>query len=82
MLVVCSVAVHLVHANTNLFLSRKIDQLRRLSRLSLDTTAVECRLRWQHERAGHGMFEHVAEHGDPTTAGVAYGSDSARVHQH
>ena len=33
-------AIHLVYVNANLFLSRKIDQLRMLSRLSLDFTAT------------------------------------------
>ena len=36
----CSVAILLVHVNANLFLSRKIDQFRMLSRLSLDITAT------------------------------------------
>ena len=40
LLVVGSVAIHLVHVNANLFLSRKIDQFRMLSRLSLDITAI------------------------------------------
>ena len=39
-LVVGSVAIHIVYVNANLFLSRKIDQLRMLSRLSLDFTAT------------------------------------------
>ena len=40
LLVVCSVPVHLVHVSVNLFLSRKIDQFRMLSRLSLDFTVI------------------------------------------
>ena len=40
LLVVGSVAIHLVHVNANLFLTRKIDQFRMLSRLSLDITAI------------------------------------------
>ena len=40
LLVVGSVAIHLVHVNANLFDSPKIDQFRMLSRLSLDTTAI------------------------------------------
>ena len=40
LLVACSVAVPLVHLNATLFLSRKIDQFRMLSRLSLDITAI------------------------------------------
>ena len=40
LLVACSVAVPLVHLNANLFLSRKIDQFRMLSHLSLDITAI------------------------------------------
>ena len=40
LLVVGSVAIHLVYANANLFLSRNIDQFRMLSRLSLDITAI------------------------------------------
>ena len=40
LLVVGSVAIHLVYVNTHLFLSLKIDQLRMLSRLSLDFTAT------------------------------------------
>ena len=40
LLAVCTVAIHLVHANANLFLSRKIDQCRMLSRLSLDFTEL------------------------------------------
>ena len=39
-LVVGSVAIHLVYVNANLFLSLKNDQLRMLSRLSLDFTAT------------------------------------------
>ena len=39
LLAACSVAVHLVHATANLFHFEKIDQLRLLSRLSLDLTA-------------------------------------------
>ena len=39
-LLLCSVASHLVHVNANQFLSRKIDQFRMLSRLSLDITAI------------------------------------------
>ena len=39
-LVVGSVAIHLVYVIANLFLSLKIDQLRKLSRLSLDFTAT------------------------------------------
>ena len=38
--VVGSVAIHVVHVNANLFHSRKIDQFRMLSRLSLDITAI------------------------------------------
>ena len=38
LLAVRSVAIHLVHANANLFLSRKIDQCRMMLRLSLDFT--------------------------------------------
>ena len=40
LLAVCSVAIHLVHANANLFLSRFTDQCRMLSRLSLDISAI------------------------------------------
>ena len=40
LLAVCSVAIHLVHVNANLFLSLKIDQCRVLSRLSLDFTEL------------------------------------------
>ena len=40
LLVVGSVATHLVHANTNLFLSLKIDHFRMLSRLSLAFTVI------------------------------------------
>ena len=40
LLVVGSVAIRLVHANTNLFLPRYSDQFRMLSRLSLDITAI------------------------------------------
>ena len=40
LLLACSVAIHLVHVNANLFLSWKIDQFRMLSRLSLDITAI------------------------------------------
>ena len=36
----CSVAILLVHANANLFLSRKINQIRMLARLSLDIPAI------------------------------------------
>ena len=39
-LVVGSVAIHLGYLNASLFLSRKVDQLRMLSRLSLDFTAT------------------------------------------
>ena len=40
LLVVCSVASHLVHVNVSLFLFWKIDQFRMLSRLSLDFTVI------------------------------------------
>ena len=40
LLAVCSVAIHLIHVNANLFLSRKIDPFRMLSRLPLDITAI------------------------------------------
>ena len=40
LLVVCCVAIRLVHVNANLFLSREIDHFRMLSRLSLDITAI------------------------------------------
>ena len=40
LLVVGSVAIHFVYVNAHLFLSRKIDQLRMLSRLSLEFTAT------------------------------------------
>ena len=40
LLVVGSVAIHLVHANTNLFLSLQIDQCLMLSRPSVDITAI------------------------------------------
>ena len=40
LLAACSVAIHLVHVNANLFLSRKTDQFRMLSRLSLDITTI------------------------------------------
>ena len=36
LLAACSVAIHLVHQNANLFVSRTIDQFRMPSRLSLD----------------------------------------------
>ena len=38
--VVGSVAIHVVHVNANLFHSRKIDQFRMLSSLSLEITAI------------------------------------------
>ena len=47
-LVVGSVAIHLGYLNANLFLSRKVDQLRMLSRLSLDFTAT-----------GNALYFHV-----------------------
>ena len=40
LLVVGSVAIHLVHVNANLFLSREIVHFRMLSRLSLDYTVI------------------------------------------
>ena len=40
LLAACSDAIDLVHATVNLFHFEKIDQLRMLSRLSLDLTAI------------------------------------------